>query len=37
MKTFFETPAIEVIKFQVADVVTTSSEEEDFTMMPPCA
>ena len=35
----FEKPIIEVMSFEVQDVVTTSSEEEipDVAMIPPCA
>jgi len=35
MKTF-ETPYIDVIKFTVADVITTSTEEEIPVFDPPC-
>lgn len=33
----FETPVVEVIKFAVADVITTSTEEiPDVALVPPC-
>lgn len=32
----FEMPVVEVIKFAVADVITTSEEIPDFALMPPC-
>ena len=34
---FFEDPKMEVLKFTVQDIVTTSSEEEEMTYDPmPC-
>ena len=35
MKTF-EIPSIEVLKFAVADVITTSTEEDEMVYDPPC-
>ena len=32
----FEAAELEVIKFSVEDIITTSTEEEDETLEPPC-
>ncbi len=32
----FEMPYAEVVKFNVTDVITTSVEEEEDPLMPPC-
>lgn len=34
----FEEPIVDVLKLNVQDIVTTSTEEEeDYALMPPCA